>query len=123
MVPVLATSCVICGRPLTNRQSTLARVGSTCIKTYGPRPAWQPNPDHDAWTHEWARARADQAVEQTRLDREYERALAEHPALVDAWERERTSPAGQHRRRRRDEATGLVASSSLWLLAVVAVAV
>lgn len=117
-VPVLAHSCVICGRPLTNRQSMLARVGSTCIKTYGPRPAWRPNPDHAAWAHELARARGDQAVEQVRLDTEHERALAEHLALVDAWEQERASPEGQARRRRRDQALGLVGSSLVWVLAV-----
>lgn len=45
----LATRCVICGRPLTNRRSQRARVGSTCIKKHGPRPRRVPNPAYQHW--------------------------------------------------------------------------
>lgn len=105
-VPVLATNCVICGRPLTNPQSRLARVGSTCIKAYGPRPAWQANPDHDRWVGEWSHARATQAHEQARLDLEFQRLTAAYPVVLEAWERELASPGGLRRRAQRREATG-----------------
>jgi hypothetical protein len=100
-VPLIATRCVICGRPLSNRQSMRARVGSTCIKTYGPRYATGPNPDHDRWVHDVARARAEQAAEQARLNGEHQRALAAHPRLVAAWEAELRTPEAMTRRAER----------------------
>lgn len=115
VVQVIAYNCVICGRPLSNHQSMLARVGSTCIKTYGPRPAWQNNVDHDRWVDEWARARAWQVAEQARLDAQFDRAQAAHPIRVAEWEAELSSPDGTRRRSQRRRAAWVLASSLGWL--------
>lgn len=50
--------CTICGRPLTNPQSQLARVGMECIKKHGPRYLSVPNPAHHAWRAAMAQADA-----------------------------------------------------------------
>lgn len=98
-IPVLADHCVICGRPLTNVVSRIARVGSTCIQMYGPRPAWKHNKDHDLWPTELAAARAQQAEDQVKLNRDFETASAEHAIALEEWEHWRTSDAGRERAR------------------------
>lgn len=121
VVPVVAYNCIICGRPLTNPQSMLARVGSTCIRTYGPRPAWQPNADHDRWAEELAHARALQAEAQVRLDRDHAAVLADMPRRVRAWEEELASPSGLARKARRQRAWRVLGTASGWaaLVAVI----
>lgn len=96
-IPELSSRCVICGRALTNAQSMRARVGSTCIKTYGPRYAWTANPQHIAWRRLLAAAEASRAAEQARLNAAHAEAMATYPRLVSVWENERTSVTGQAR--------------------------
>lgn len=103
-IPLLSSRCVICGRPLTNSASMRARVGSTCIKRYGPRYAWTQNPDHGRWLAEVAQAEALRAHAQWELDAKYELDLREHPARLATWEAERLSAAGLDRRARRQQA-------------------
>lgn len=119
-VPVLGHNCEICGRPLTNMQSMIARVGSTCIQTYGPRYAWQPNPDHERWTRELARARAAQAAEQARLDVLFASAMLHHDRAIREWQDEFTSDEGLARRARRKRAGWVLASAVVWCSLVVA---
>lgn len=96
-VPELSSRCVICGRPLTNAQSMRARVGSTCIKTYGPRYAWVANPAHVAWQRVLAAAEATRAAEQARLTSAHFEAMAVYPRQLSAWEEERRTSLGQSR--------------------------
>ncbi|RXR26358.1 hypothetical protein EQW78_01605 [Oerskovia turbata] len=120
-IPLYSRVCVICGRPLTNRESMRARVGSTCIKRYGPRFAFRVNPDHELWTLEMVRARADQAERQARLNVEFDRATAAYPGLVAAWEAERASETGRLRRDARRRAAPMFVSSIAACLASVVV--
>jgi hypothetical protein len=110
-IPLLSRVCVICGRPLTNGESMRARVGSTCIKRYGPRYAHQVNPDHAVWTLEMVRARADQAERQAHFNVEFDRATAAYPGLLAAWEAERASESGRLRWDARRRATPMFVSS------------
>jgi hypothetical protein len=114
-VPQLSSKCVICGRPLTNTQSMRARVGTTCIKTYGPRYAWVVNPEHIAWRKLLESAEATRAAEQTRLNAVHAEATRAYPLALQAWEAERLTPLGQSRAARR-----LVARHRLILGGVVA---
>jgi hypothetical protein len=100
----LAYNCVICGRPLTNPQSMKARVGSTCIRTYGPRFKLIANPEHARWRSLVAAAEAERAAEQARLNVAHARALDEHGRAIKSWESERASVAGQERLNRRQAA-------------------
>lgn len=100
-VAQLSSRCVICGRPLTNAQSMRARVGSTCIKTYGPRYAWVANPQHIAWQRLLTAAEKNRETEQMRLNIAHAAAMLEYPRLLSAWEVERQSPSGQVRAVRR----------------------
>jgi hypothetical protein len=113
-VPQLSSKCVICGRPLTNNQSMRARVGSTCIKTYGPRYAWVVNPEHIAW-RQLDSAEAKRAAEQARLNAVHAEATRAYPLELQAWEAERLTPLGQSRAAKR-----LVAAHRLILAGVVA---
>lgn len=119
-IPLLASHCVICGRPLTNQQSMLARVGSTCIKRHGPRPAWQDNPDHHRWIAERAAADAARAAEQARLDVQFDRAIAAYPAAEQAWRDELGSSDGLRRRERRRMALGRLGVGAMWSVVAVA---
>lgn len=114
-VPQLSSKCVICGRPLTNTQSMRARVGSTCIKTYGPRYAWVVNPEHIAWRKLLDSAEAKRAAEQARLNAMHAEATKAYPVKLQAWEAERLTPLGRSRVARR-----LVACHRLILGCVVA---
>ena len=120
-IPLLSRVCVICGRPLTNGESMRARVGSTCIKRYGPRYAHQVNPDHEVWVAEMVRARADQAERQAHLNVEFDRATAAYPGLVAAWEAERASETGRLRQDARRRAAPMLVSSIAACLASVVV--
>ncbi len=100
-VHAIAYRCVICGRPLTNPKSMRSRVGSTCIRTYGPRFKMVANPKHERWRGLLAAAEADRAAEQAHLNVAHARALKEHAHMMRAWEVERQSPAGQQRKQRR----------------------
>lgn len=93
----IAHRCVICNRPLTNAQSMRARVGSTCIKRYGPRYKLIPNPEHARWRGLVAAADADRAAEQASFNVAHQRAMADHQTAVARWEQERTSSAGRAR--------------------------
>jgi hypothetical protein len=53
----LSSRCLICGRPLTSLRSQRARVGSTCVRTYGPRPKRVLNPSYVDWQRERGRRR------------------------------------------------------------------
>lgn len=110
----LSSKCVICGRPLTNIQSMRARVGSTCIKTYGPRYAWVVNPEHIAWRKLLDSAEAKRAAEQARLNAMHAQATRAYPLELQAWEAERLTLLGQSR-----AATQLVAGHRLILGGVV----
>lgn len=97
----LADYCVICGRPLTNLQSQIARVGTTCIKRYGPRFKMVPNPEHEKWRDAFAAAEAERATEQLELDAGHRDAMRHFADLVREWEDERKSPPAQTRRQLR----------------------
>lgn len=118
----IAHNCVICGRPLTNPESMRARVGSTCIKRYGPRFKMIVNPDHVRWTDLVATAEAERAAEQKRLDADFETATRAYDQARRAWAEEVASEAGQERRRRRRAASRLmlasVASAPLLLVGI-----
>ena len=84
-----------------------ARVGSTCIKRYGPRYAYTQNPDHTRWAAEVAQAEMLQADAQSRLDKQYGLDVAAHQTKVAEWEAERSSPTGRERRSRRRQTLAL----------------
>jgi hypothetical protein len=113
-IPLLATRCIICGRPLTSRQSMVARVGTTCIRRYGPQRAWRDNPDHYQWLAEQAAARATQAAEQIRLDVEFAQAMAAYPAIEHAWTMALSSPPALQRRSRRRSGLRHLALAVCW---------
>lgn len=118
----IAFKCVICGRPLTNPESMRARVGSTCIKRYGPRFKLIQNPDHVMWRRLVAAAEAERATQQTRLDADFERAMSAHDKDARAWAAEVATPAGQERRQHRKTGSRLVfcsfASAPLLLIGI-----
>jgi predicted nucleic acid-binding protein len=107
----IAHNCVICGGPLTNHESMRARVGSTCIKRYGPRFKLIENPDHRAWRQVVAAAETERGAEQSRLDARFERSVALHWHQERAWVAEAASTAGRERRRCRKAGSRLVTSS------------
>lgn len=111
LIHEIAHNCVICGRPLTNRESMRARVGSTCIKRYGPRFKLIENPDHATWRRTVAAAEMERAAKQSRLDAEFDRAVVLHQERERAWAAEVAATAGQERRQQRKAASRLVASS------------
>lgn len=118
-IPEIAYSCVICGRPLTNHQSQLARVGSTCIRTYGPRPRMIANPEHERWRSRVAALEAERAAEQARLNVEHERALEAHAHDMDQWGAELNSHAGHERKAGRAAARGRMATMGVWCVGAV----
>lgn len=91
-VHVLADHCAICGRALSNPQSRQAGVGMECIKTWGPRPAYAPNPAHEAWRAKMAAADADLAVARGVAKAEYQRALEAFPSRLAEWEESMQAP-------------------------------
>ena len=101
-VNAIARNCVICGRRLANAKSIRARVGSTCIKRYGPRYLLVANPAHDQWTRLVAAAEALRASEQALLNAQHRSALITFHKLKEAQQRELASPSGKVRRRHRD---------------------
>jgi hypothetical protein len=90
-----------------------ARVGSTCIKRYGPRYLMVANPAHEQWTRLIAAAEAPKASEQELLNDQHRSALIKFHQLKEAWQRELVSPNGQVRRRRRDVGRKLVVTGAL----------
>lgn len=116
-IPDLADRCDICGRKLTNPKSMRARVGTDCIKKYGPRYRMKPNPDYDRWSAETARARADQVEQQVRFNHQHRQELATLAPRIQAWEQRRDSDeqfAARVRRRRWQRAMGLAAGTLVW---------
>lgn len=91
-IHVLADRCAICGRALSNPQSRQAGVGMECIKTWGPRPAYAPNPAHAAWRARMAAADADLAVARGVAKAEYQRALEAFPSRLAEWEEAMQAP-------------------------------
>ena len=80
-------------------ESRRARVGSTCIKAYGPRFKMVENPAWVRWNRELIAARAEQAQRQAEAHVAHERDLAAYQRALRDWEAERVSPAGEARRR------------------------
>lgn len=107
----LAHFCVLCGRPLTNSESMRARVGSTCIKRYGPRYKMIRNVHHERWSALLAAAEAERAAEQARLDVAHQRLLVVHEREEAAWRAEVRSRAGVARRTARSNGRRLVVVS------------
>lgn len=97
-VAVLADFCTLCGRPLSNPTSRLARVGSECVKVHGPRPLSVPNPAYGEWAVSKRVAEAETAARQRGLDREHERALVSHALDVRRWELSLGTPEMVQRR-------------------------
>lgn len=116
-IPDLADACEICGRKLTAPESRRARVGTDCIKTHGPRPRDQANPDHDRWNTEMARARAVQAERQVALNRAHDKAMVVHQAELTAWAVDVSTPEGaaRHRARRRIKTTRSLVGITVWV--------
>ncbi|MBM4597462.1 hypothetical protein JO861_12395 [Rhodococcus hoagii] len=120
-IPLLASHCLICGRPLTNPESMRARVGSTCIKTHGPRYATTANPAYAEWQKLLIAAESKRAEEQVRLDAKHQTALLEHKLLLANWEREVASPEGLSRsanRRTGSKLLGVGATTGVTLIAL-----
>lgn len=100
-VHLLSDRCTICGRPLTTYASRKARVGSTCIKQYGPRFMKIENPKYRDWERTKARAEAMRALEQQKLDAAHAQRLHEHSDALVLWQRELASANGGLRERNR----------------------
>lgn len=111
LVHELAHHCVLCGRPLTNPESMRARVGSTCIKRYGPRYKMIRNVRHERWSALLAAAEAQCAAAQAKLDVAHRRSLDVHQRDEAAWHEGVQSPVGVERRAVRTTGRRLVAIS------------
>jgi hypothetical protein len=98
----VAFRCVICGRPLSNPASMRARVGSTCIKTYGPQYKKIRNPEHVRWEHARIQAEEERMVEQAQHDLNFERAVLHYCYLLHLRDQFMVSPVGLERQ---DKAT------------------
>lgn len=81
----MADNCIKCGRPLTNPKSRRARVGTTCIKRYGPQPRKIPNPAHAVWQEKRQRAESERAAEQRAFDAEFASAQSTYEADLAAF--------------------------------------
>lgn len=125
-IPLTSTHCLICSRALTNPQSMRARVGSTCIKTHGPRYANVPNPAYAEWQELRAAAESKQAAEQVRLDAQHQVDLVEYNLLLLNWEREIVTPEGLSRsanRRKAIELSSIGAATTVTLVALSALSI
>ena len=90
----IAYNCVICGRALTNPQSQRQRVGSTCVKTHGPRYKMVANPVHGQWTRHKALALKAQVEAQEVADEAHLDMLQLHEEDLKNWIDYRESEAG-----------------------------
>jgi len=119
---VLETSdhCSVCGLPLTNPRSQLARVGMECIKTYGPRYKEVPNPAHAQWRAAMAHAETDYAAERAVARVGYQREMLKYSSDVEAWRSYCATPevvASMQRRARgrRQQGVAIVGAATLYL--------
>lgn len=85
-------TCEICGRSLTRPESQLARVGTECIKIYGPRNKSVPNPAHEDWSHALIARRVQEIEARTRAEGQYRRELESYRNAIGEWEEEINSP-------------------------------
>ena len=107
--------CVICGRPLTRGDSRQAHVGSTCIRTFGPRFKMVENPQWTGWTELAIEARAEQAERRAEAQVAHDRKMVEWELATLAWQAELDSPAGLARLTARDRIAANYGPST-WLL-------
>lgn len=105
-------TCEICNRPLTNPQSRLARVGSECIKTYGPRYKRVPNPALEEWSKGRAWAEVDLAARTVAARQKYNEAMQRHEVALAAWEQEFFGPEVQKTLRSQKRRSGHRAASA-----------
>lgn len=105
--------CEICNRVLTNPESRLKRVGMECVKTYGPRYRYGPNPAHAYWRAEMARAEAALAVERAQARVEHQEAVASYRRQVNEWTQLLQAPENVERAARRGAAFVLLAQAML----------
>jgi hypothetical protein len=112
-VPGIAYNCVICGRPLTNAASMRARVGSTCIKTYGPRYLMVANPAHEQWAVLKVAAEVQRASAQAAFNTQHQRDLITFRQITQAWQRELVSPNAKIRQLRRGLGRRLLLTGAL----------
>lgn len=117
-VVVPASSCRVCGRPLSDPVSRHMGVGPDCRARYGPKQFFADNPAHVAWgdrlhTLLLQRERAVEAATQR-----YEQASATHKRALDAWQAERTSPAGVARQRQRSQTGRVILAAGAALIVV-----
>jgi hypothetical protein len=120
-VPVHSDFCTLCGRPLSNPDSRLARVGSECVKVHGPRPLSVPNPAYGEWVVSKRVAEAETAARQRVLDRLHEQALKAHVHDVRRWELSLGKPVMAQRRAARVEGQR-VAGAGIMLACAIAAA-
>lgn len=85
--------CEICGRPLTNPESRIARVGMECIKVHGPRYKNGPNPEHTLWIQERTKADVELASDRAKARVAHESALLSHERAMGAWKLKLEEPA------------------------------
>ena len=90
----IAYNCVICGRPLTNYQSQRQRVGSTCVKTHGPRYKMVANPVHGEWMRQRSLAERLQVEAQDVADEAHLDNLQLHEKELESWIDYRESEEG-----------------------------
>ena len=107
--------CVICGRSLTRNDSRQARVGSTCIQTFGPRFKMVENPRWTRWSELSIEARAEQAERRAEAQVAYARETVEWERAKLAWQEEVDSPTGMARRAEWDRISANHRPST-WLL-------
>jgi hypothetical protein len=112
-VPLLADVCTLCGRPLSNPDSRLARVGSECVKVHGPRPLSVPNAAYGEWAVSKRVAEAETAARQRVLDRHHEQALKAHAHDVRRWELSLGTPVMVQRRTARVEGQPVAGAGSM----------
>jgi len=85
----ISYSCIKCGRPLTNPNSQLHRIGTECIKRYGSQARWIANPAYTEWTSRMARSDADRIALQVVYDAEYARTKVGYDEALAVWRRTR----------------------------------
>lgn len=86
--------CEICNRSLSNPDSQLARVGSECIKTYGPRFMYIPNPAH-AWRAALSQTQVELAAAKVRAKSEHRDAMRQYQSDFRAWQEAMLRPEVQ----------------------------
>lgn len=94
-VDELADYCIKCGRPLASLASRRARVGTTCIRRYGPQPRKIPNPAYAVWTAKKDRALIEQVTDQAGYNAAYSRAMASYETDLAAYHAARAARRGR----------------------------